>query len=262
MKTRIPLLAVLLASVGCLDDEPDLAETASEVKIVVSAELETKTSDGKVLGPLSDMTCFLRGVSGDLKSVADRPARVEVIPQAGNWLMVVKAGTGTGVKARVICVNIPYAKAVEFSWQDNVGGSVSAVNPNRRCFLRSVWAANGLDQASSNITIRKPNGTFSMNGSFAAHAGVNRAGATAVCLDEPAVFAAEFGHVGPASGNATIQINVPTPDHACGLTSIYGIWPNQNDLFGVEDGVYASNGGPFWRLTASNTKGGRWHCYR
>jgi hypothetical protein len=266
MRSTITLFAALL-STGCIDDpeEPALSESSSEINILGSWELSATTNNIPMqnIGPTADRTCFLRGVSGDLRGSPAQLARVEVIPQNGSWFINVKSGQGTGVKARVICVGVPYAQAVEFSWQDNAGNSVSAMVPNRRCFLRSVWTSIGLTQGNSNITVQVSGGFWTMNPtSFAAGVGVNRAGATAICIDKSAVPQGNFTHTGPGGGMSTIVTAVNTGGIACGLTAIAGIWANPNGLFGVEDGAYATNMSPTWKLTASNRKTGAWHCFR
>jgi hypothetical protein len=262
--TTITLLATLFT--GCFDDEtPETAEALSEITITGSWELSATTNNVPMqnIGSTANQTCFLRGVSGDLRGTPAQPARVEVIPQNGNWFINVKSGQGTGAKARVICVAVPYAQAVEFSWQDNAGNQVSAANANRRCFLRSVWTSIGLAQSNSNITVESNVGFWTMTPtSFAAGAGVNRAGATAICIDKPAVPLGNFTLTGPASAVTTIDTGVNTGGTVCGLTAMSGIWPNPNALFGVEDGVYSTSTSPTWRLTASNRKSGAWHCFR
>lgn len=261
---RITSLVMFLAYTGCIDPET-VDETSSEIGVGVYLDWSATNNNValKWVGTTATQTCFLRGISGDIKGTPAQPARVEVIPQGGSWYINVKSGTGTGVKAHVICVNVPWAGAAnELSWQDNVGGSVSAMVANRQCYLRSVWSSIGLGANNANITLQKFGGTWNMDPSLAVGNGANRAGATAVCIDTPTFSEGDYIHNGPLAMIATNPIPVSSSSTACGLTRITSAWPNPNALFGVDDGAYARKSGATWTTTASNRKSGRWHCFR
>ena len=233
------------------------------------------------LGPTNAQTCFLSGVSGDfvgnpaLYAQPDifLPASAEVFEQDGFWFLQTRAGVGTGVFAKAICINVT-ANRVEFPWGDNISSQGVPATPNRHCFLRSVWATSGLSgqvgALQTNLTIRKIGNEFNMNGSFVNHAGgdYNFGGAIAVCVDIVPSGHWGFTFIGPtnATNSATTTVTlrnffpngppVPVAGVGCFLTGIAGRWMNANpDPLGWFDGTWLTGDpkvSPNWQITVSN----------
>jgi len=304
---RNSIICSVLAIAGCaeLDKEsPDvtLAETSSEISVGAGPARSTiDNDDGPFdIGVTTSATCFLRGLSGDFYGIPKGPVKpqglpavAEVFASGGKWWINVRAGTGSA-KAHVQCVNVPYAPAgKEFSWSDNndaAAGSVPA-SANRFCFLRKVWASQGLTSfPNSNnptyITIKKvdPIGTatpvFTLAGSHVNDTGSSGTsgfgGGTATCIDFPATGVWGFATQGPgpnATGNSVVSGPlrdywpdgpvVPPGNVACGLTSVSSRWANPvPSAFGVDDGVVLLRGGTSWGVTATNGKKAAYTCIR
>jgi hypothetical protein len=302
---RNSIICSLLAMAGCAELDEDsldveLSETSSEIAVGISKAFDTTdNNDGPFdIGATTSSTCFLRGLSGDVYGIPRSPSNplglpaiADVYASNGKWWVKVRAGAGSGIKAHVQCVAVPYSPAgKEFSWSDNNdagAGSVPA-SANRYCFLRKIWASHGLTSFPNNptyITIKKvdppgPSGAvFTMAGSHvndsSASATGGFGGATATCIDFAATGVWNFATQGPgpnATGSSTVWSYlrdywpdgpvVPSATAACGFTSVSSKWANPNpSAFGLDDGVVLARSSG-WFVTATNGKKAAYTCIR
>jgi hypothetical protein len=252
----------------------------------------TPGNDGQelTLQPFATWTCALAGVSGEIaghppnyvgggiyKGEVRSIAGVYMAPD-GNWHLRTHAGIGTGVMGYAVCISTAQNRT-EFNWQDNQTSLGVAATSNRQCFLKEIWANNGLwltDNAAHPIATikitRRANQTFDMNDSFVSEfppVGFDMAGATAVCVDIPPSSQWAFSFNPPANVSQTTTLRdsfpsgapVPLAGVGCFLTGIWGDFANPTSW---TDGVYAvnnSNVSPDWQVTASNAHGGSFQCF-
>jgi hypothetical protein len=247
------------------------------------------------IGSSATQTCFLSGVSGDFEGAPFNAesssnglptgpikASAEVLDMGGSYFVRTRAGTGTGVLARVTCIAAT-ANRTDIFWQDNLNGTSAPANPNTHCFLKKVWATTGLGARfpplpapRPHIAIEKVGGFFDMNGSGVDTFFGDReyGGATAVCVDFPLTSSPwTFTFNGPSSGSTTTMLRdsfpsgnpVPVANVACGLTGIAGSWINKtNDPQGWDDGAFltADKQSASWTMTVSNGRSGSASCFR
>lgn len=299
---HIPRISVCLAlaASGCADldgeDEPTLEETTSEISMAGGATWGTPGNAGALLelGFTSQETCFLSGVAGSFvgnpwlwyeKGASYKPAVAEVFPSGGKWWVKTRAGTGPGVLARVVCVNIPYSQTHELSWSNNITSSGIAAPAGRHCFLRKVWATSGLSgdtvgSTVTNLTIKKRNGYFDMNDSYVENSGGDTefGGATAVCIDFPATGEWNYTFIGPTNATNSASMTtylrdyypdgplVPITNVLCALTGISGKWVSGSpDPLGWNNGVLLNNdpsSTSYWKVTATNGRVGNVQCIK
>jgi|GEM_PF-2994654 hypothetical protein len=255
------------------------------------------------LGPVGQQTCFLSGISGELYGDGRTPtngsslsnvhaldASAEIVPQAGFWNLVLKAGTGNGVRATATCISVT-ANRYSIAWRDNQPPVHIAAAPNRHCFLTGVWATSGFGgpwlgrTEDPHISLRQtaPNGPFLLDGVLTKYwPDLNFGGATVHCVDFVATSHWSFTLRGPSndsySATKTITLRdnfpkgapVPIGDVGCFLTGIAGVWTSANAWhppypLGLYDGVFLTRDAtvsPNWTLTASNDREGTVQCFR
>jgi hypothetical protein len=286
---------------GCAVDGTEaegvkVGTTAQALSMAGGVTVSTTTNDAPdvQLGPANEQTCFLSGVSGDFVgdpfvatapnggSFGPVPAKASVfIKNDGFWWVRVRAGTGSGVKATVVCVNAT-AHRTSFAWSDNLASTGADLLPDRRCYFSTIWATTGLSGNSGTIPnhgtsleIKKHANGWDMNDSLVQNIGGDSdfGGATATCVDLPANQAWETTFTGPPPfGSTTLALHdpggslVPVSDAGCWLRGISGRWINLPfDPQGIDDGATLTNDWRVtqnWLLTISNARTATVACAR
>lgn len=280
----LSIACVLCAGCAVELEEPEVSENSSEISIAGGVSWGTPGQEATPLelGSTYDMTCFLRGASGDFEGdvLKTHPywSEVNVYPSQDKWWVRTHAGHGTGVMAHVVCVNVPFGpsggqnySSKVFHWEDNVSNAGLPAPANRRCFLSQIWNGEGLNSANARIVLKKTGLRWTMNESVVDGAGSFRGGATAVCIDAPITAEWTFTFTGPSPGISTTTLRnsypngtpVPTSNVACGMTGIRGNWLNAADInFGWNDGVVAHGDSSAWRVTATSGKQASFTCIK
>ena len=116
------------------------------------------------LGPASDRTCFLQGVTGQLEGEWKGPrASVSVRIENDRWILEVSAGVGIGVRGHATCIdrtsnrkfmawagnseNNPFNKTVE--------PTSGPRGPLTQCFLTSVTGTDGWKSPNSFVRLAR-----------------------------------------------------------------------------------------------------------
>lgn len=303
---RITTMLCALAFTGCaVSDEPadePTGETSSAISMAGGATWNGTSP--LTLGNLNQETCFLSGISGSFigqpyyyfnNGTTFHPAEVKVFPDfaSGKWKMVTDWGSGTGVQAGVVCINIPYTSSAvhEFSWGNNVTSTGYIGTASTHCFLRDVWATSGLDGDTfngatlTNLTITRTalaSGAvaFDMNSSYVHNlvGDTGWGGATAVCVDYAAIGLWGYRFIGPTNSTSSATSTgflrdfypngpaVATANTLCSITGVRGRWINPSpDPIGINDGVVLINDPAktsFWEVTTSNGRTADVACVR
>ena len=105
------------------------------------------------LDSAADRTCFLTGIMGNLTGKSSHPnepkASVGVYIRNGKWKLETRAGVGSGVSGRAVCIK-NVANRTSMSWQECTAFECRNNYPfvkadgSRRCFLTSVWSRAGM----------------------------------------------------------------------------------------------------------------------
>lgn len=254
-----------------------MSSTEHEISVAGGGSWGTPGNDGALglLGNTSQETCFLRGVTGDLRGLASLSASAEVYPDQGKWWIRTRAGTGTGVMAHVQCVNVPYdtAGGIQVTWSDGDVPKTVSTAGGRQCYLSRVKSTVGMGSATSRLTVTKGASSWILDGILTG-SGTGRGSATMVCFNAPPLTSTyNYTWTGPTPfgmSEEVMRTSYPTgaaltsPEIACGLVEINHAWPNQPISFGWNDGVVASkNASPvYWKMSASNGKGGKFRCIK
>ncbi|WP_438036928.1 hypothetical protein [Sorangium sp. So ce204] len=208
----------------------------------------------------ADMTCFLSGVAGNLKS--DGPgfftAQAGVLnhDHNGRWLLSTRGeDDDTKVKATTLCVPSIANRTTEVDWSSGEAAKVLApVTANRRCGLTQVMNY-GIDewQASGDSVQVWNDGTNWYLG------GTGNAIGWANCVDvSPGTGIGGWTLIAPSSGTATHNL-VQAIDHGtsplgtqCFLTGVGGRFRTNS----WDDGVFVTYdpGTHWWKVTVSNGK--------
>jgi hypothetical protein len=290
-------LSFYAASIGLVCAAVIVPTTVSALPIAggVTVRFDGTGSHRVKLGPTTQQTCFLSGLSGDFRGNATLytdpikkaiSAVAEVVEEKGFWVLHLDGGTGSGVGASAICI-FATANRAETSWADNVTGGSVPGKANRHCFLSAVFATTGFGasvwgaKSPAAISVREPNAKssdFVLNGVVHNVAGDQDYGGGAMrCVDFTATSQWGFTLAGPTnavnSATNTITLRdsptgpaVPVANVGCFLTGIVGTWASPSpDPLGLVDGVFLT-GDPKvsknWKLTASNGRTGTVRCFR
>lgn len=201
---------------------------------------------------LTDRTCFLAGISGDLREGYVNMGRVN-----GRWRLEMFAAAGKTVGARTVCIS----GATNLANANWLGGQpakqiLGTVTSTRRCFLGGVFntnsASNGLDNATDYVRVWKDTANkWWLGGQIA---GAATPTATAYCVDVPVTFTPR-AITGPDSFNLVENVN----GEVCGLTEAGGPFIN-----GASDGtlINYNDGTHLWSFAASSGKFGTARCIR
>ena len=226
------------------------------------------------LGPSAGRTCFLIGVSGQLRAPqgADSATRAEVsVSQSGgHWWLKTQAGDGSGAMGHATC--IPWASnQVEFSWGGNTGGGVYANEnatsvprgPFTHCFLTGVWGTVGWGGAATHAHLREGE----LNSAPVWWLGGNLiktqtyesgGGASAVCVD---LFQQVGTYGWQTSNNHPGSTGWVTPEsnRVCAAHKIVGNFAH--DSTGWTDGAWLFPESGWWKVFSKNGKGIFGECY-
>lgn len=264
------MLASSLSLLGCVGDEAatdgtdptteDGADALGEVKQEVAAYGLwnygcTSAFCNYDIGTQTGRTCFLGGVSGDLRDGYAIVSRLN-----GRFRLELRAATNKTVGATAICIS-GNTNLTTASWKAGLPAKqiLGTVTSTRRCFLSGLFNANavdGFDNAGDFAEVWKDtNGNWWLGGN---QAGGGDPNAYATCVDIPA-SAGVWGIVAPSSGTASFNMASNPGGIACGLTKAGGPLTG-----GGSDGVnIAYNSGThFWTFTASNSKQGQALCFQ
>lgn len=201
---------------------------------------------------LTDRTCFLAGISGDLREGFVNMGRVN-----GRWRLEMRAAAGKTVGARTVCISGD-TNLIGANW---LGGQpakqiLGTVTSKRRCFLGGVFntnsASNALDNATDYIRVWKDSASnWWLGGNIS---GAATPTVTAYCVDTAAAYN-PYGIIGPTSFDMVENVN----GDVCGLTKAGGAFIN-----GSSDGTLIGyNGGThMWSFSANSGKNGEALCIR
>lgn len=279
MKLDLSLLSAfsILSLIGCIDEAtPDeellLDETAQEVGWTsLSGLYQTQTtgeqlcnfrSCTKPLGPASDRTCFLAGLKGSLSegsSSYPSGAAVTTVDYGSGpqWQLHMLNPYGSGIAARVICINNKANRIMAQAWQSTtpVQTIAASTGSKRRCFLGGVYnyTRNSFAAFDTDVTIkRNSNNTHTVGGSFPPNSNV-RVFTTCVDLD------VNLGYGDWANGTANPVSSVTATNDGgvgCGLTGIGG------HVETMSQGVDLNYNSPQWVWSISAFGVGHSHCFK
>jgi hypothetical protein len=280
---RILWMAVAVLTGGCELDMSDVDAETTEAAVqhealVTNGYASWSSSTPLSLGSDSDRTCFLQGVTGELKAERDGPrAGAQVYRSGGKWWLKTAKGSGSGVMGHATCV--PYVVGRKFlSWAGNTGnGSHYSENKNwlgqasvtalTKCFLTEIEVTTGFESSASFVKLQREhiywNGSdwdsWTIGGNLTREPDNDAGGrAEAVCLE----VINDTGYYSWTSGGngATSSGFAPTSTHACGITQLTGKFAS--DAFGgINDGVRIFPQDGQWRAFASGGKRISGECY-
>jgi hypothetical protein len=290
-------LSCYAASIGLVSAAVIVPTTVSALPIAggVTVRFDGTGSHTVKLGPTTQQTCFLSGLSGDFRGIPtiytdpikkSILAVAEVVEDKGFWVLHLDGGTGAGVGASAICI-FATANRADTSWSNNGSGGSLPATANRHCFLSAVFASTGFGapvwgaKKPAALSIHEPtakSSAFVLDGVVHNVGGDEDYGGGAMrCVDFTATSQWGFTLAGPsnAANSATNTITlrnspngpaVPVANVGCFLTGIVGTWASPSpDPLGLVDGVFLT-GDPKvsknWKLTASNGRTGTVRCFR
>jgi hypothetical protein len=272
--------SVVLALAGCTADATsgeatpkDITASSASALVDEGGATATPSNPDVRLGRVTDQTCFLQGVGGDLIGqpyyYSDppfyNPAKAGVYADStdGYWHLRVSPGIGTGVSAEAVCVDSVINRNY-ISGGNNVASSGYTGNANTQCFLQSVAVSSGLASSGNQLAIVQSGNTWYMSANVANTVGDTGWGsATGVCIDLPGTWPQVFNDLGSNPYQlvdweiTSMPVNSGT---VCGLTGLDGQWYWSNwdghhpEPFGSSDGVMLHN----W-INGSFTA--NWHAY-
>lgn len=284
-------LAALLALGGCaepmtdgdgIDDLEDGAtgEAAAAISAFGYVSLSPPGNDGASvdLGPDSDRTCFLQGVTGELKGAqGGTEGSVKVRRQNGHWWLETHYGNGSGVKGYAACIPVTNNRQ-NIAWFGNTedGPNTSflpeeSVNASTQCFLTGVAATTGFMHEDAVVKLAKEH-IFTADGGFDSWVfrgwlveeqdGSRGGHAEGVCVDFVSLYSLyTFQSASGSSGASTLL--APVSGNACGVTMLAGQFAAANH--GVDDGakIYPqiAVGGGQWRAFSSSAKTIQGYCH-
>lgn len=221
------------------------------------APLDLGLSDGR--------TCFLQGVSGQLRAPQWAPfatqASVSVFQKDGHWWLRTKAGDGAGAMGQATCIPTDTNQRT-FSWQGNSFNSQNAKSIAAglftRCFLTSVSGTTGWGSPNSHTRLWKQGGNWWLGGNLIKHQdGTSGGGSAAVCVDiwqTSGTYSWQAGNNHPgATATLTTQADV-----VCSIHQLIGNFAH--DSTGWLDGARLFPQFGFWKAFSSNGKGIRGEC--
>lgn len=274
-------LAVVMTGcgVGVEDDtQPDegATEVAAQRDAITANSYATAISGFPAmdLGPESERTCFLQGLSGEVRGVKNGPrAGGRVYRSNGRWWLRAYAGSGSGVKAHAACIDHVFGRQY-LSWPGNQGNGSSYSEEKRwlvegasdiftKCFLTEVMVDVGLLGSGSYVRLQRERiywggsswDSWTIGGNFTRNSD-NTAGGTAaaVCVK---IWNDIYPYSRTASGSAVLA---PTSKRACSITRLSGSFAYNNNG-GLNDGVRLFINGPNWNVFSSGGKGIQGECY-
>lgn len=284
---RLMSMAVVAALSGCGVgvDEGEVSNTLGSTREAIAsmgyASWGTPGNTGSPLdlGPDTDRTCFLQGVTGELQGAQyGTPASVRVFQNAGRWWLQTKAGNGSGVMGHATC--IPTTNRRQYlSWSGNTG-SGTAYSVNKRwlpqdavtgiteCFLTEVSATVGFSSPDSFVTLNKERiwwggvgfDTWTLSGNMMRQQDNSAGGhAKAVCVDLWNTIDDYSWQSASGSSGITSAAIAPTSTHTCSITKLVGNFASNPQ--GWNDGVklFIENGN--WKVFSSTGKRIEGSCY-
>jgi len=291
MKMGLVIGLALTASACTLDDSAvDDEETGSAEQGIsgwaVGAIGTTTTTTGFDTGwSTSNSTCVLTAVLGNLReggwwSVGDVASEASVKRMAnGHWGIFGHGGAyehtaaNNPVMAGAVCVPFPPTSSGHWRSQDTGSGPPALPSrfadlaPTRRCFLTAVFSdwGNFGQFADSVQAVRieagETDGTHPTTGWYVQGTLTSNpyngapAGATATCVDFPAIA----GEWGGAFGGATNTMTTGSGTKMCGLTGIFGAFNVNSFSNGVAlNAPSAQNGN--WTMTVASSKFATANC--
>lgn len=235
----------------------------------------TGGNDGPALdlGPSTDRTCFLQGITGELDGREDSfsfRARASVLVRNARWVLETRAGRGSGVMGHATCIPTVNQRR-SFTWtgntvrnsQDEENEAVLASSgPLTQCFLTEVTATTGFRGVVANVRLDRSSTSdpWTLGGFLVPELDGDAGGtATAVCVDILEVVKT-WKHTGPypSGGNSGFLYDIA--DTTCGVGYLRGefassptAWTEGARLFEQFDN---------WRAFASSGRTIGGHCYR
>lgn len=219
---------LLIALSACTDQlgtvEQDV--TWSNLSTYDCSDNQCTTGTHVLVGPASDRTCFIAGVSGYLD--ADQQAITEFLVYVdssdNNYYLLAPGAENFGVqRVTVACINTVQNRAFARATQGTTGQFAGPNGAQRRCFLTggSFWCNKNNCDGNYLDTIAMTQ----FGGSWYATTSGAAVEADGVCVDVPTqVTAIGYGH--DADGEVSGPITSNPGGVACGLTSLQGKWGN------------------------------------
>ncbi len=216
------------------------------------------------LGPSNGRTCFLQGVSGQLRApqwaASNAQARVSVYKSGGHWWLETQAGDGSGAMGYATCIPTDYNQR-SFSWLGNTGNgafadqnarSISA-GPFTRCFLTSVWGTTGWGSASSYTKLWEQGGRWWLGGNLIKQQdSTSGGGSAAVCVDIWQT-SSDYGWQTSNNNSGAVAQLTPEDDAVCSVHRLVGNFAH--DSTGWSDGARLFPQTGWWKVFSSNGKG-------
>ena len=228
------------------------------------------------LGPDNDRTCFLQGVSGQIRApqwtAPASQSRVRVYRQGGRWWLQTLAGDGAGAMGHATCIPVTTNRR-SFSWGGNTGNGFGAsenknwitANANTQCFLTEVRGNVGWGSPSSFTRLARetlwlngtPTSTWTLGGNLLKQQdNSSGGGSAAVCVDiaqNTSAYSWQSFAAGGQTATLTGQSNV-----TCSVLQVSGNFAHNS--LGWNDGARVFPEGGSWKVFSSNGKGIKGAC--
>jgi len=198
----------------------------------------TTNGDDALLGPISDRTCFLSGVAGNLNAGATTwqvgwPSAARVLQKNQGWFLRARGGgnnsgyaIGNPVLAHAVCITAVANRTNNVTWQSDWGKTfLAAVTPNRQCFLTGVWGVGGSWMSNTDhVRVTNDGSNWWIDGTVnTSSLGNSRGYASAICVDMPANTWVGTGVWSVADpGSTTFNAGWDSTGMACALTGVQG----------------------------------------
>jgi len=234
---RLAVLSLLVSSAflgACTDQEEELSTT--EQGITWSTQQFFNCANGcdqQVLGPASNLTCFLAGVTGHLDGVGSVGPHVFIaINSDGNWQLDARYVQ----QVIVTCISATANRIIGYSLSVDPDKDLGLATAHRRCFLTGGWflvgSSNPTPHYSDTIRVYQYRGHWFVGAAMTSV----EAASMAVCVDVPS-FVGDFGFNHDTSGSITGSL-VPShnTNNACGLSLLqgaFGVYPGSAPYPGV-----------------------------
>jgi hypothetical protein len=247
------------------------------------------------IGSMSNRTCFLSGVAGNLNLGAQQgfgcalggkesTAHVsDKFPTTGHYWLVAHGGAcenqadqvvwhDNPVNGQATCVFEPPTNVTDNWWRPGPPVRITGLNaPNgkvRRCFLSGVWGISGSWNSSTRFArVRRvttpdddhPTTGWYVDGNLPTGGDGSRPKVEARCLDFPEGTTVTVGTTPLSSTTETHAITSGTGVRACALMGIKGAFNVNSWTNGVVMNTPAQPTGN-WSLTVSGGKTATWAC--
>lgn len=226
------------------------------------------------LGPSSDRTCFLQGITGEFAGAQfGTPAQARVFVSNGRWLFQTSAGNGSGVKGFATCIPVTTNRRF-LGWPGNTSDgenkrflSKDSMTSVTQCFLTEVAATTGFQSFNAGVSLRGEMiamqgttfGTWTLGGHLVLQQDGSAGGrATAVCLDLFGTVS-PYSHESPEGSSGTEVTLAPLADEVCSVQRLVGHFAG--DVFGINDGAKLFREDGNWKAFSSFGKRIRGNCY-